>query len=377
MPCLNEERTLPLCIEKAQRAFEQLGIRGEVVIGDNGSTDSSIRVAEAMGARVVRQPLRGYGAALQAAIEAARGRIIIMGDSDDSYDWSDIGAFVQMIQGGHDLVVGNRFRGGIEAGAMPPLHRYLGNPVFSLVSRVVFRVGVGDFHCGMRAFSREAYERMRPRTLGMEFATEMVASAAALGLRVGEIPIRLHKDKRDRPPHLRSFRDGWRHLKFIFSYAPDHLFLYPGAVLLFLGTLLQALLISGPFAFGRFFMGIHFLVLGGGAALMGFNVMAMGVLAKLIVGHRFPKTLGAGTKHFLRLFSIDRGLVAGAILFLLGFAGAFAILLHWLVNIGRDMSATVHPAFIAIHLMVLGLNVAFMTFLLGLALQEERGGFAE
>jgi glycosyltransferase involved in cell wall biosynthesis len=372
MPCLNEELTLPICIGKAMKAFEELGIWGEVVVADNGSTDRSVAIAESLGARVVHQPVKGYGAAIQAGILGSRGEIIIMGDSDDSYDWSDIGRFVTKIREGYDLVMGNRFRGGIEPGAMPSLHRYLGNPVLSFISRIAFRVPIGDFHCGMRAFTRDGFRRMQPRTSGMEFATEMIAAAAGCELRISEIPIKLHKDKRDRPPHLRSFRDGWRHLKFIVSYAPDHLFLFPGIGLLTGGFLLQLALADGPLRFGRIYLGIHFLALAVGASLMGFNVMAMGVLAKVVVGRRFPASLGSGTLKFIRIFTVERGLIIGGCLFLIGFLGALLLLMAWLGHPGRPMERTVHAAFVAINLMVLGVNVLFSSFLVHLVLSENR-----
>jgi len=295
-----------------------------------------------------------------------------MGDSDDSYDWLAIGSFVAKIQEGNDMVMGNRFKGGIDPGAMPPLHRYLGNPVLSFISRIAFRVPIGDFHCGMRAFTRSGFERMKPRTSGMEFATEMIASAAGCGLKIAEIPITLHKDQRDRPPHLRSFRDGWRHLKFIVSYAPDHLFLYPGIALLAAGLLLQGALVTGPLQLGPVYLGIHFLALAGGASLMGFNVMAMGVLAKVIVGNRFPRSLGRGTLRFIHLFRVERGLFLGGGLFGVGFLAAFLLLLYWMAHPGRAMPGTIHAAFVAIHLMVLGVNVLFTSFLIHLALAENQ-----
>ena len=230
MPCLNEEKTLGLCIDKIQRAFDEMGITGEIVVADNGSSDRSVEIAESLGARVVRERRKGYGSALLAGISAARGRIVVMADADDSYDWSVLGDFVRKIEEGHDLVMGNRFKGGIEPGAMPPLHRYFGNPVLSMLARVMYRIPINDFHCGMRAFTRESFDRMKVRTAGMEFATEMVVNASHAGLRIAEIPTRLYPDKRDRPPHLRSFRDGWRHLRFMLTYAPDWLYLVPGGI---------------------------------------------------------------------------------------------------------------------------------------------------
>ncbi len=213
MPCLNEAETIETCIRKARGYLERSGISGEIVIADNGSTDGSQAMAEALGARVIDVPVKGYGAALGAGIEAARGRYVIMGDSDDSYDFSRLDAFVEKLREGADLVMGNRFKGGIAPSAMPPLHRYLGNPVLSTIGRVFFRAPVGDFHCGLRGFSRQAILGLKLNTPGMEFASEMVIKATIMGLKVTEVPTTLSPDGRSRPPHLRSWRDGWLHLK--------------------------------------------------------------------------------------------------------------------------------------------------------------------
>ncbi|MEO8136462.1 MAG: glycosyltransferase family 2 protein [Betaproteobacteria bacterium] len=370
MPCLNEERTLGICIDKALGAFAAMGLQGEVVVVDNGSSDNSVEVARRHGARVVNQPIRGYGSALQTGIDSAIGEYIIIGDADDSYDWSAIEPFVNELLKGYDLVMGNRFRGGIRQGAMPALHRYLGNPVLSFVSRLAFRVSLGDFHCGMRGFSKSAYEKIRPRTAGMEFATEMIAGAARSGLRITEIPVTLYPDKRNRPPHLRSFRDGWRHLRFIVTYAPHYLYMIPGASMLAIGTFLQLLLFNGPLQLGKLYMGIHFLALGGLLILIGFNVLSMGVLAKLIVAHRYPLAMGGKMITLLRLFNLERALIVGAFLFAGGLSFAAMIFWVWLKRAGGSMEDTVHPVFVAGHLMVMGVNVMFFAFVLHLAISE-------
>jgi hypothetical protein len=268
--------------------------------------------------------------------------------------------------------MGNRFRGGIQPDAMPALHRYLGNPVLSFISRLAFRVPLGDFHCGMRGFSKAAYDKMRPRTSGMEFATEMVVSAARSGLRISEIPITLYPDKRDRAPHLRSFRDGWRHLRFIVTYAPHYLYLIPGATMLALGVALQLLLAFGPLQVGRLYMGIHFLALGGLLTVIGFNVLSMGVIAKLIVADRYPMALGGKMMTLLRVFNLERALVLGGTLLLTGLIVAGIIFWTWLQRAGGSMEDTVHPAFVAGHLIVLGFNVMFFSFILHLAVSERR-----
>lgn len=372
MPCLNEERTLGICVDKALSAFRAMGVAGEVVVADNGSTDSSVEVARAHGARVVHQSIKGYGAALQAGIDAAAGDFIIMGDADDSYDWTAIAPFVEAWRNGFDMVMGNRFRGGIEPDAMPALHRYLGNPVLSFISRLAFRVPLGDFHCGMRGFSKAAYEKMRPRTLGMEYATEMIASAVRSGLKITEIPVTLFPDKRDRPPHLRSFRDGWRHLRFIVTYAPHYLYLIPGATMLVVGVVLQMLLAMGPLQVGKLYMGIHFLALGGLLMLIGFNVLSMGVIAKLIVADRYPLAMGGKMMALLRVFNLERALFLGGALFLAGLIVASIVFWIWIKRAGGSMEDTVHPVFVAGHLMVLGFNVMFFAFILHLAVSERQ-----
>ncbi len=246
MPCLNEAETLAVCIGKARGFLERTGIAGEVLIADNGSTDGSQKIAEDNGARVVPVSLRGYGAALSAGIEAAKGRYVIMGDADDSYDFANLDKFVASLRDGNQLVMGNRFKGGIAPGAMPWHHKYIGNPVLSFVGRLFFGSKASDFHCGLRGFDREAILGLGLRTTGMEFASEMLVKATLAGLRVAEVPTTLKKDGRNRPPHLRSFRDGWRHLRFLLLFSPRWLFLYPGLALIAIGLFFGALLIGGP-----------------------------------------------------------------------------------------------------------------------------------
>jgi|HubBroStandDraft_6_1064221.scaffolds.fasta_scaffold33015_2 glycosyltransferase involved in cell wall biosynthesis len=372
MPCLNEERTLGTCIEKAQACLRSLGLQGEVVIADNGSSDRSVEIALQLGARVVHQSTRGYGAALLAGIEAARGEIIVMADADDSYDWLDMGRFIDKIGEGFDLVMGNRFRGGIARHAMPALHRYLGNPVLSALARTVHGAPIGDFHCGMRAFTRPAFARMKLRSVGMEFATEMVVNAVRAGLRVTEVPTTLRPDGRDRPPHLRPFRDGWRHLKFIFTYAPNYLYLAPGGALMFLGLVLVAALSRGPITIAHQYLGIHFLALGCLLTLTGFNVVNLGVLAKVIAHSQMPHLNSRVSYWALRSFTLEGGLIAGVVLFIAGAVIDTCILWEWLRSGGSEQEATVHTAFVATLLIVLGLNVMFSSFLLNMFAIEQR-----
>ena len=245
MPCLDEAATVGICVKKAIDALERHGIRGEVIVADNGSTDGSQQIARDFGARVVPVERRGYGSALQAGIAAARGQFVLMGDADDTYDFSQLDEFVAKLREGYDLVMGNRFQGKILPGAMPALHRYLGNPVLTGLGRLFFKSPVGDFHCGLRAFRKEEIEQLELRTLGMEFASEMIVKATAFGLRVTEIPTTLAPDRRDRAPHLRTWRDGWRHLRFLLLYSPRWLFLYPGIALFALGIALSASAAAG------------------------------------------------------------------------------------------------------------------------------------
>lgn len=367
MPCLNEAQTLPICIGRIKQAFTELGIDGEIVVADNGSTDGSREIAAALGARVVLERRQGYGSALLAGIKQCKGQTIVMADADDSYDWSTLGDFVSKVDEGYDLVMGNRFLGGIEPGAMPPLHRYLGNPVLSAIARRLYKIPIGDFHCGMRAFTRHAAERMVLRTSGMEFATEMVVSAAHAGLRIGETPTRLYPDKRNRPPHLRSFRDGWRHLRFMITYAPDALYLVPGLIMLALGVAGMGLLVGGPTDVAGFHLGIHFLALSCLLTLLGGNVVGFGVFAKVLNAARCAIPPRSAVGKLLRLFTLERGLLAGLILSAGGIAVNTAILAEWLARERGDMPGTVHLAFVATTLLVVGINLAFGSFLLHMA----------
>ena len=372
IPCLNEEKTIGLCIEKALNAFQRLGIRGEVLIADNGSTDNSVALSRSLGARVVHCAVKGYGAALICGIDAAKGDIVVMADADDSYDWGAIGDFVGKVREGYDLVMGNRFKGGIEPGAMPILHKYLGNPVLSAAARLAFKTKVGDFHCGMRGFRKRAIQSLNLKSTGMEFATEMVANAARHQLRITEIPTTLFVDKRDRPPHLRSFRDGWRHLRFILTYAPDHLFLIPGLVLLGVGLVLLIALSRGPiYVMGAYF-GIHFLALACLFTLVGYNVLWMGILAKCIMAQKFSILKTPMIRFFSDHFKLEIGLGLGVFLIAVGMAVDFYIFGRWITNLAGPMKETIHPAFTASTLIAVGVITLFSSFLLSLQNEFKR-----
>ena len=372
MPCLNEERTVGLCIQKAQRAFEALGIVGEVVVADNGSSDRSPQIASDLGARVVQVSRKGYGAALTAGIGAARGDFIVMADSDDSYDWLAIAPFISALETGADLVIGNRFAGGIEPGAMPRLHRYLGNPVLSWLARHVHAAPIADFHCGMRAFRRAVIERMDLRTSGMEFATEMIVNAVRSGLKITEVPTTLHRDGRDRPPHLRSFRDGWRHLRFILAYGPNYVFLTPGGICLALGMVMLASLDRGPITVVGQYFGIHFLALACALTLVGFNVIHYGVLAKVALVRRVQGSRSRIAQWVMSRYSLEIALIAGVLLAFGGLAADARLMVKWLSSGGASMDSTVHAVFIATLAIVIGVNLCLGAFLLHILVTEAR-----
>jgi glycosyltransferase involved in cell wall biosynthesis len=329
MPCLNEAATVGACVKKAADALEQHGIRGEVIVADNGSTDGSQQIARQFGARVVAVERRGYGSALQSGIAAARGKFVLMGDADDTYDFSQLNEFVAKLRDGFDLVMGNRFQGKILPGAMPALHRYLGNPVLTGLGRLFFESPVGDFHCGLRAFRKDAIERLGLRTLGMEFASEMVVKASAFGLRVTEIPTTLAPDRRDRAPHLRTWRDGWRHLRFLLLYSPRWLFLYPGIALVASGLAVSAWLLPGPRRVGSVVFDVHTLLFGAMAVLIGFQSIVFAAFTKIFAISEGLLPEDARLSRIFRYVTLEAGLAAGVLLILAG-AGAWATgLAYW------------------------------------------------
>ncbi len=314
MPCLNEARTLGVCIEKALGFFAEVGVVGEVVVADNGSTDGSVGIAEGLGVRVMHVAERGYGSALSAGIAAARGRYIIMGDADGSYDFSALGPFLERLRGGDDLVMGNRFTGGIRDGAMPALHRYLGNPMLTGIGRLFFKSECGDFYCGLRGFSREGYQRMRPRSGGMEFALEMLVRATIFGLRVSEVPTTLSRDAPGRAPHLRTWRDGWRSLRFFMLFSPRWLFWYPGLVLMAAGMLVGLWLLPGPKTVGGVTLDVHTLLYAATAATLGYQSILFAVCAKV---HAVNTGLHPPSRRFAWAGSrsmLEVGLVVGGLL---------------------------------------------------------------
>jgi glycosyltransferase involved in cell wall biosynthesis len=371
LPCLNEAATVGVCVDKARQTLEQLGWKGEVIVADNGSEDGSEKVAAQHGARVVHEPNRGYGSALMAGIEAARGRFVVMADADDSYDLTDIERFVARLHAGADLVMGTRLRGHIEKNAMPALHRWLGNPLLSGLLNLLFRAGVSDAHCGMRAFTKDAYLRMQLQTTGMDFASEMVIKAALAGMRIEEIPIVFRRDGRNRRPHLRPFRDGWRHLRFMLLFSPSYLFLLPGAICMVLGLLPLLLLGSGPRDIGGMRFDIHYMALGSLLTILGYQIVSTGLFAKVYshAARLYPHD--RVIEALLRYFHLERGLLLGGALFTWGFVIDAVILVQWLKS-GRGALDALRPAIQALTLMILGAQTVFSSFFLSMLLVPRR-----
>ena len=329
MPCLNEAETLAICIQKAMGYLDRAGLRGEVVVGDNGSTDGSQDIALRCGARVVHVPLLGYGAALYGAILAARGKYIVMGDADDSYDFSTLDAFSEKLRAGYDLVMGNRFAGGIEPGAMPWKNRYIGNPILSSIGKIFFHSPMGDFHCGLRGFSRDAFLRMDLRTTGMEFASEMVIKATLSKMRITEVPTKLSRDGRSRPPHLRPYRDGWRHLRFMLLFSPNWLFLFPGIALMLVGLSGSALLLMSSIHIRHINLGLDTLIYSAFMVIAGFQSVLFAVLSRVYAVQERLYPAGRLYRSVFRYVYLERGLAAGLLLALAGLGmGAYA-LIEW------------------------------------------------
>ncbi len=365
MPCLNEKETIGICVRKAFEALRKMNISGEVVVADNGSTDGSQKIAESLGARVVVESRKGYGSAYRAGIAASRGRFIVIADSDDSYDLLDLPRFVEPLQQGIEFVMGNRFLGNIEKGAMPWHHRYIGNPLLSGLLNLMFHSPVSDAHCGMRSFTREAYERMHLQTTGMEFASEMVIKSAQLGLKTCEIPITLHRDGRKRPPHLRSFRDGWRHLRFMLLHSPTWLFFIPGAFLSIFGVLVLFGGFFGPVRVLGLHQSLNILIFSSLSTLMGYQVILLGIFARIYaVTHEF-RPLTSGLHRAFGLFNLERGLLAGIVFLLIGAAISLSIAFRW-IRIEPGSMFEIRLVLVASTMILLGLQTIFSSFYLSM-----------
>ena len=367
MPCLNESKTLKTCIDKAQKFLSDNNIDGEILIADNGSTDGSQEIAKNAGARVVNVDEKGYGAALIGGCNAALGTYVIMGDSDDSYDFLNLMPFVEKLREGYELVMGNRFKGGIEKGAMPPLHKYIGNPVLSFIGRVLYRSPIKDFHCGLRGYNRESIQKLNLHTTGMEYASEMVVQATLHKLKICEVPTTLKKDGRDHPPHLRSWSDGWRHLTFLLMHSPNWLFLYPGLLLFTVGLVFTIILAIGPITIGSTTFSINTLLYSGISTLLGFQLILFFILTKKYAAKtRFIPITGFDKK--LIKFTMNKGIFIGFILLLLGIIGAIISFVIWSKTgygnlIPEDMFRLTIPVLI---LVVCGIQLMFNSFFLGI-----------
>jgi Glycosyl transferase family 2 len=368
MPCLNEAETVATCVRKARDFLQRAGIAGEVLVADNGSTDGSPELARNAGARVIHISAKGYGSALIGGIEVARGRFVIMGDADDSYDFSRLDAFVDSLRAGNSMVVGDRFRGGIRPGAMPWLHRYLGNPVLSFIGRLFFSCRIGDFHCGLRGFDRTAMLRLGLCAPGMEFASEMIVKAALARWRIAEVPTVLSPAGRSRPPHLRSWRDGWRHLRFLLMMSPRWLLLYPGVGLIGAGTAAELAILQGPIIIHGVAFDIHTMLYAAGATILGLQLLLFSIMARSVGVLKSLLPMTESLALFLRFFTIERGVLTGVVLGLLGVGLAAYSVDAWAhASLGAlDPVSLMRVAIPSVTLMLAGGEILFASFLLGL-----------
>lgn len=368
MPCLNEAETLGSCIAKAQNSLKALGIAGEIIVADNGSTDGSQTLAAQAGARVISVPNKGYGSAIRGGISAARGKYVIVGDADDSYDFSNLGPFVMKLRDGHDLVMGNRFKGGIAPDAMPWLHKYVGNPVLTTTGRLFFRSPCSDFHCGLRGFRKAAIEALDLRTTGMEFASEMVVKATLHNLRIVEVPTTLSRDGRTRKPHLRSWRDGWRHLRFMLLYSPRWLFLYPGLLLMLVGAAVGGRLLFGPVHFAGITFDVHTLLYAAMSIVVGFQTLVFAVFTKVFATTQGLLPEDPRLNKLFDYVKLETGLLAGGALLILGFALTLYALSSWRAQLYGPLNPTHTLRLVvpAVTLIMLGFQTVLSSFFLSI-----------
>jgi len=360
MPCLNEAETLAICITKAQLFLNSNGINGEVIIADNGSTDGSIEIAKSHNARVVHVKLKGYGSALRSGINASKGTYIIMADADDSYDFSNLMPFLKELSNGYDLVMGNRFKGGIEKNAMPFLHKYLGNPVLSFIGRLFFKIKIGDFHCGLRGFSSKAYSKLDLRTTGMEFASEMIVKAKLNNLSITEVPTKLSKDGRTRAPHLNTWNDGWRHLRFLLLYSPKWLFLYPSIIMLLAGITTSIFLIIKPIILENVTFDVHTLLYTSSLALIGFQFLVFYALTKIFAVENGLLPKSNRYNNLFKYLNLEKGLITGATLLIIGVILSIKGLFFWeSVSFGSltNTSSTLRVVIPAVFTILLGIQI--------------------
>jgi len=366
MPCLNEAETLAICIKKAQAFIQQYDIEGEVVIADNGSTDGSIDIAKSLGARVVHVPVRGYGSALQKGIEEAQGEFVIMGDSDDSYDFSQLSPYVEQLRAGYDLVMGNRFKGGIAKGAMPFLHKYLGNPVLSFLGRLFFKIPVGDFHCGLRGFRRDSALSLGLTTPGMEYASELVVRMALAGGSIKEVPTTLSPDGRSRPPHLNTWQDGWRHLRFLLMFSPRWLFFYPSLFILLFGLGLTALLAPGAVSLSSgITLDIHSMIVGCFCTIVGMQGVSFAIVARRYAALRGFLPFTDQVRYLIDSVTLERVLIVAALFLITGLSGFVYCISNWVsAHLGPlEYGSLVRILMLSGTAVAIGVQLAFTSFL--------------
>lgn len=368
MPCLNEAETIEICIKKALKSIEENNIKGEVLIADNGSTDGSQEIAIKAGARVINVPRKGYGSALIEGTKKAYGKYCIMGDADDSYDFSNIMPFIEKLREGYELVMGNRFMGGIEKGAMPWSHKYIGTPVISFLGRLFYKSKIGDFNCGMRGYDRQAILNLDLKCTGMEYASEMIVQANLNDLKIAEIPTTLKKDGRTRPPHLKSFSDGWRHLKFLLLYSPKWLFLIPGIFLLVVGIIGSIVMSFSNIKIASVVLGVHTRLYLGGMIVVGLQMVIFSLFAKVyaINSRMHPKE--EKVFNYLKKITLEKGLIAGIILTFSGFILSIYAIIMWKKASWGDLNpVNIMPITIpAIYLIIIGMQMVFASFILGI-----------
>lgn len=375
LPCLDEAETLASCVRTAQAYLARSGVDGEVVVADNGSSDGSQEIARGLGARVVEVPQRGYGNALVAGITAARGRFVVMGDADESYDFDALDPFLEALRGGAELVMGDRFAGGIERGAMPPLHRWVGNPVLSAVGRRFFRSSVRDFHCGLRGFDRRRVLGLELASSGMEFASELVVKACLAGLRISEVATPLRRDGRSRPSHLRSWRDGWRHLRFLLIFSPRWLFLYPGLAAFFVGGLLTSVLLVGPVRVGAVGLDLGTMMYAAALTVVGWQSVLFSVLTKIYAAHEGFLPMSSTYQRLVERMTVERGILLGGAIFIVGVVVAGLQVLRWgAAGFGElDVSETVRSAIPAALGIILGFQTVMFSMFSGILTIPTRG----
>jgi glycosyltransferase involved in cell wall biosynthesis len=368
MPCLNEAETLSVCITKAKHFLKSNRIEGEIIVADNGSTDNSVEIATEMGVRVIHVAEKGYGNALRGGFEAARGQYVIMGDADDSYDFSDLMPFIDNLDRGCDLVIGNRFKGGIRSGAMPFLHRYVGNPILSWIARLFFKSHIGDFHCGLRGFRRDVLPALNLQTAGMEFASEMIVKAVMRGLKIHEVPIVLYPDGRSRPPHLRTWSDGWRHLRFLLLYSPRWLFFYPGILLVIVGVLISALLIDGPQELAGVILDINSLLYAAFLTIMGIQSILFSLFTYVFGTSTGLLPTDKTIDIWIKYMGLERGILLGVCMILLGFVSSVGALVYWSQNQFGPIDPTFSMRLVipGAVLFTLGFQMLFASFFLSI-----------